>query len=84
MEALGERKFRDIIGILPQPGHLRDKVQNSGTVPAIPGRLATMGSVVGSVFQLVVESVGRSVVRSVVWNQFLGSENLRTIYGSSA
>ena len=42
MEALGERIFRDIVGILPQPGHLRDKVQKSGTVPGIPGRLATM------------------------------------------
>ena len=30
MEALGERKFRDIVGILPQPGHLRDKAKNPG------------------------------------------------------
>ena len=36
VEVLGERKFRDIVGILPQPGHLRDKVKKSGTVPAIP------------------------------------------------
>ena len=28
--------------LLPQPGHLRDKAQKPGTVPAIPGRLATM------------------------------------------
>ena len=39
---LGERKFRDIVGILPQPGHLRDKAQKFGTVPAIPGQLATI------------------------------------------
>ena len=32
VEALGERKFRDIVGILPRPGHLRDKAQISGTV----------------------------------------------------
>ena len=32
VEALGERKFRDIVGILPRPGHLRDKAQKSGTV----------------------------------------------------
>ena len=38
----GARKFQDIIGILPQPGHHRDKGQNSGTVPAIPGLMATM------------------------------------------
>ena len=44
VEALGERKFRDIVGILPRPGNLRDKAQTSGTVPAIPGRLATMNS----------------------------------------
>ena len=42
VEALGERKFRDIVGILPRPGHLRDKAQISGTVPAIPGRLAML------------------------------------------
>ena len=42
VETLGERKFRDIVGILPQPGHLRDKAQKYGTVPAIPGPLATM------------------------------------------
>ena len=30
MEALGERKFRDIVGILPLLGHLRDKAQNPG------------------------------------------------------
>ena len=42
VEALGEHKCRDIVGILPQPGHLRDKAQKSETVLAIPGRLATM------------------------------------------
>ena len=35
-------KFRDINTILPRPGHSRDKAQTTGTVPAIPGRLATM------------------------------------------
>ena len=45
VEALGERKFRDIVDILPRPGHLRDKAQKSGTVPAVPGRLATMGDI---------------------------------------
>ena len=35
-------KFRDLIAILPRPGHRRDKAQTPGTVPAIPGRLATM------------------------------------------
>ena len=34
VEALGERKFRDIVGILPRPGHLRD---TSGTRPKYPG-----------------------------------------------
>ena len=34
--------FRDIRTILPRPGHSRDKAQTTGTVPAIPGRLATM------------------------------------------
>ena len=34
VEALGERKFRDIVGILPQLGHLRD---TSGTRPQNPG-----------------------------------------------
>ena len=43
VEALGERKIRDIVGILPQLGHLQDKAQNSGTaVLAILGWLATM------------------------------------------
>ena len=36
------KKFRDISTILPRPGHSRDKAQTTGTVPAIPGRLATM------------------------------------------
>ena len=35
-------KFRDIIAILPRPGHRRDKAQTSGTVPAVKGRLETM------------------------------------------
>ena len=35
-------KFRDLIAILPRPGHRGDKAQTPGTVPAIPGRLATM------------------------------------------
>ena len=30
VETLGERKFRDIVGILPRPGHLRDKAKNPG------------------------------------------------------
>ena len=38
VEALGERKFRT----LPQWGHLRDNAKTSGTIPAIPGWLATM------------------------------------------
>ena len=37
-----DEKFRDISTILPRPGHSRDKAQTTGTVPAIPGRLATM------------------------------------------
>ena len=37
-----DEKFRDISTILPPPGHSRDKAQTTGTVPAIPGRLATM------------------------------------------
>ena len=39
-----DEKFRDISTILPRPGHSRDKAQTTGTVPAIPGRLATMYS----------------------------------------
>ena len=30
VEALGKRKFRDIVGVLPQSGHLRDKAKNPG------------------------------------------------------
>ena len=44
VEALGERKFRDIVGILPQPGQLRD---NSGTRSKIrdcPGHSGTVGN----------------------------------------
>ena len=32
----------NIVGILPQPEHPRDKGQNFVTVPAILGKLATM------------------------------------------
>ena len=35
-------KVRDIVRILPEPGRHQDKAQHAGTVPAIPGRLATM------------------------------------------
>ena len=38
VQVRAERKFRDIPGILPRPG----QGPNSGTVPAIPGRLATL------------------------------------------
>ena len=43
VEALGERKFRDIVGILPRPGHLRDKAQISGDCP---GHSGTVGNYV--------------------------------------